>query len=245
MKFSPPLRTVLLAGFAAAFLGAGLPAQAAITIANTRVIYNAPDKEVTVRLSNAGTAPALVQSWLDKGDPSASPSNIELPFVITPPVARVDPGKGQTLRILHTGGALPQDRESVFYLNVLEIPPKAADADGANKLQLAFRSRIKFFFRPQGLAGTAQEAPAKLRWKRVQNGPQMLLEVTNPTAFHVSLALIEVTGGARFDDGVMVGPGQTLRVALNGAASGAPGGSVHYRAISDYGGAIEGTAALP
>ncbi|WP_448681695.1 fimbria/pilus periplasmic chaperone [Pseudomonas nicosulfuronedens] len=245
MKFCLTLRTALLAGLAAAFLGTGLPAQASITIANTRVIYNAPDKEVTVRLNNSGTTPALVQSWLDKGDPTASPSAIELPFVITPPVARVDPGKGQTLRILHTGGALPQDRESVFYLNVLEIPPKAADADGANKLQLAFRSRIKFFFRPQGLVGTALEAPAKLSWKRVQNGTQTLLEITNPTAYHVSLALIEVTSGARFDDGVMVGPGQTLRVALKGAASSAAGSTVHYRAISDYGGSIEGTAPLP
>lgn len=224
-----------------------LNAQASVVIAGTRVIYDAKEREVTVKLSNEGQLPALTQAWLDKGDPSASPASISVPFTVTPPVARIDPGKGQTLRIFHTGEAMPQDRESVYWLNVLEVPPIAKDEAGLNKLQLAFRTRIKLFYRPAGLAGSAQEAPAKIQWRLLRNGGQAALEARNPTAFFVSLASMEVAGAgssARFDQGGMVGPGETKEFPLTGEVPAGPL-TLHYQAINDFGGAITGGSPLP
>ncbi|PJI52023.1 molecular chaperone EcpD, partial [Methylobacterium radiotolerans] len=60
---------------------------------------------------------------------------------------------------MHTGEPMPQDKESVFWLNVLEIPPK--DKANQNLLQMAFRSRIKLFYRPAGLKGKAEDAPSQ------------------------------------------------------------------------------------
>jgi P pilus assembly chaperone PapD len=240
------MRTALAAGLLATSLFGALPTYASVVIAGTRVIYNGGEREVTVKLTNEGKSPALTQIWLDKGDPKAAPSTIDVPFVVTPPVTRIDPGKGQTLRILHAGAQLPQDKESVFWLNVLEIPPKpGADEADANRLQLAFRSRIKLFYRPQGLKGNAQEAPAQVRWKVVPAGKHPALEASNPTQYHVSFADIEVSGGgktAKFDDGGMVGPGETKQFPLTGEL--APSGElkVHYHAINDFGGPLEGDA---
>lgn len=240
------LPSLLGAGLLAAGLAAAGGAQASVVIAATRVIYNAADKEVTLKLSNAGTQPALTQVWLDKGDPKASPSSIEVPFVVTPPVSRIDPGKGQTLRILYSGEALPQDKESVFYLNVLEIPPKSAagEESSPNRLQLAFRSRIKFFFRPAGLQSTAQQAPAQVTWRLLGSNPAVL-EAHNPTQYHVSFTTLEVGNGARFDEGGMVAPGATARFTLRGTVGQVPGRKVHYKALNDYGGPIEGDTPLP
>lgn len=42
---------------------------ASVTIIGTRVIYPATEKEVTVRLDNHGNQPALVQAWIDNGNP--------------------------------------------------------------------------------------------------------------------------------------------------------------------------------
>lgn len=223
-----------------------LHAQASVVIAGTRVIYNAKEREVTVRLSNEGQLPALTQVWLDKGDASASPASISVPFTVTPPVARVDPGKGQTLRIFHTGEPLPQDRESVFWLNVLEVPPAAKDQPEANKLQLAFRTRIKLFYRPAGLPGSAQEAPARIEWRLVRKGAEASLEARNPTAYFVSLASLEVTGAgksAKFEQGGMVAPGETREFPLTGEV---PTASLrlHYQAINDFGGPITGDSPL-
>ncbi len=183
----------------------------------------------------------MTQAWIDKGDARASPTSIEVPFTVTPPVARIDPGKGQTLRILYTGEPLAQDRESVFWLNVLEIPPKptAEEAD-VNKLQLAFRSRIKLFFRPAGLKGNANDAPGSISWRLTQAGGKLALEASNPSEYHVSFARLELASGgktAKFEEGGMVGPGETRAFPLTGEVAQGSDAKVHYHAINDYGGA--------
>src|SRR5579871_899957 len=99
-------------------------AQAAITITGTRVIYPAQNREVNVRLNNVDSRPVLVQAWLDDGDAAAAPNEIKVPFTLLPSVFRVEPHRGQALRIMFAGGDMPTDRESVYWLNVLEIPPK-------------------------------------------------------------------------------------------------------------------------
>lgn len=240
------IRYALNLALLCAGLGMALVAQASVVIAGTRVIYNAREREVTVKLSNEGQLPALTQVWLDLGDPRASPATIPVPFMVTPPMARIDPGKGQTLRIFHTGEPLPQDRESVFWLNVLEVPPKPKDQGDSNQLQLAFRSRIKLFFRPAGLAGSAQDAPRQVEWRLRPEGGQVSLEARNPTPYFVSFSALELTGTgtpARFDEGGMIGPGETKVFPLTGAAPTGPL-KLRYHAINDFGGAIEGESPL-
>jgi P pilus assembly chaperone PapD len=212
------------------------------------VVYNAKDPEETIKLSNEGKSPALVQAWIDSGDAKIAPSAVDVPFVVTPPISRIDPAKGQTLRVVYTGEALPQDRESVFWLNVLEVPPKPGpnEAD-ANKLQLAFRSRIKLFFRPAGLKGLAEEAPALISWRLTQAGSQPAIEARNPTPFHVSFTAIEVSAAgktATFDDGGMVAPGETKIFPLNGQVTGTANAKVNYHALNDFGGPVNGGAML-
>jgi chaperone protein EcpD len=248
MMMMRTFKTSLTAAVLAMGLAGALQAQASVVIGGTRIIYNASDRETTIKLSNEGTAPALTQAWIDKGDPKATPASIDVPFSVTPPVARIDPGKAQTLRIIHTGEALPQDKESVFWLNVLEVPPKptAEEAD-ANKLQMAFRSRVKLFFRPAGLKGRADEAPAQVAWRLVQAGGRPALEGRNPTSFHVSFSAIEVAAAgktARSDDGGMIGPGETKAFPLSGDVPQGPDAKVRYQALNDYGGAVTSEAPL-
>lgn len=241
------LKILLTASVFALGLATTLQTQAAVVIAGTRVIYRGGDTEQTLKLTNEGTSPALTQIWLDRGDPAAAPSAVDVPFTITPPLARIDPGKGQTLRILHTGEALPQDRESVFWLNVLEVPPKAGGEADANHLQLAFRTRVKMFFRPAGLKGRAEDAPAQITWRLVQAGDHSALEARNPTPYHVSFSMLEVSAGGktvRSEDSGMVRPGETQTFPLSAAVSQGTASKVRYRAINDYGGAIDGDAVL-
>lgn len=225
----------------------GIDAQASVVVAGTRVVYNQTDSEVTVKLSNNGKLPGLVQIWLDKGDPSAKPDTIDLPFTITPPVTRINPNKSQTLRIIYTGEPLPSDKELCFYLNVLEIPPKpTGDEASANQLQLAFRTRIKFFFRPEGLKGQAVEAPAQIVWRLKQENGKTEIVAHNPTQYHVSVERLSVSNGAQHAEttfGGMVDPGGSKAFQLNGDVQPA-GAKLHYFAINDYGGLQDGDAAL-
>ncbi|MCV5920354.1 fimbria/pilus periplasmic chaperone, partial [Escherichia coli] len=73
------------------------------------------------------------------------------PFIITPPLFKLDPEKNNILRIVNITHGLPQDRESVYWVNVKAIPSKSDDSENKNVLQIAVRTRIKLFYRPAGL----------------------------------------------------------------------------------------------
>lgn len=212
-------------------------AQAGVVITGTRLVYPAGQKEITVKLNNNGARPALVQSWVDSGDVNSSPTQSTAPFVLSPPVSRIDPNKGQSLRLMFTGANLPSDKESVFWLNVLEIPPKADGPVDLNVLQMAFRSRIKIFYRPDGLPGNSSDAPQQLQWKVVTVNKGFALQAFNPTAFHVSeVELTLVVGNQRHEsENGMVGPGETKTFALPTLKSIPSVAEVQYNAINDYG----------
>ena len=89
-------------------------AGASVTVGGTRVVYPLENREVTVKLSNDRAEPSLVQVWMDKGNADAKPGEASAPFVLTPPIFRMDAKKSQTIRMMYTGDALPQDKESVF-----------------------------------------------------------------------------------------------------------------------------------
>ena len=136
----------------------GQPASAGVVLNGTRFIYPAKSKEITVRLTNEGAQSVLVQAWVDDGDAKQLPENTQAPFDLTPPVFRMDSKKSQVLRVRFSGADLPADRESLYWLNVLEVPPKPAVKDDDNYMQLAFRYRLKLIYRPKGLSGSADAA---------------------------------------------------------------------------------------
>ncbi|WP_230405246.1 molecular chaperone [Undibacterium rugosum] len=218
-------------------------AQAGVVVGATRVIFRESDQEATVRLSNEGEYPALVEAWMDNGDASVTPDKVTTPFTLTPPLFRMEPHRGQTLRMLYTREPLPQDRESVFWLNVLEIPPAPKQAEGEvkNMLQFAFRSRIKVFFRPKSLTSSVIKAPEQLRWNWVADGAGSvcMLEADNPTAFHITINALEIkTSSQRIQaDSGMVAPFSKMRFAMKGLTSCKPANAdISFSIINDYGG---------
>lgn len=207
---------------------------ASVVVNGTRVVYPGTEREVTVKLSNTGTLPVLVQSWVDNGDVSARPEKIAVPFILTPPVNRIEPDKSQTLRLSYTASPqLPEDRESVYWLNVLEIPP--AKQNVPNRLQMAFRTRIKLFYRPGAIADRAKasEAAETLKWSIVGDE----LEANNPSPYYISLVSINITQGSKKSDvaGEMVAPMNKLRFKLKGNASLTRGANLAYEYINDWG----------
>ncbi|WP_153061195.1 fimbria/pilus periplasmic chaperone, partial [Escherichia coli] len=131
---------------------------------------------------------------------------------------------------------------------VLEVPPKP-DADKvANQslLQLAFRTRIKLFYRPEGLNGLPSDAPAALKWSWATSAGKTALRVANPTPYHVSFSSGDlVANGKTYPlDVKMVAPLSEETFDIKGMSGKASSAKVHFFAINDFGGAIEGNASL-
>ncbi|MBU0526612.1 MAG: fimbria/pilus periplasmic chaperone [Gammaproteobacteria bacterium] len=211
-------------------------AQAAIVISGTRVIYPADQREVTIKLDNTGEAPLLIQSWIDDGNPQSTPETSKAPFIMTPPIARVDGHQGQTLRVRYTDQkALPQDKESVFWLNVLEIPPSSSDAQ--NKLKISFRSRVKLFYRPVGLNIEQDKAAMSMQWRLTKKADIWYLEAFNPSPYYLTISAAKVKNvGAELNlDNSMIPPGERKTLKLNGAFTPTREMQVVFSTVNDYG----------
>lgn len=85
-----------------------------------------------------------------------------MPFSLLPPVVKMSEHAGQALKIsaMNTH-SLPKDRESVFWLNVLDVPP-VPEGSGDSYLQVAIRNRIKLFYRPDQLSDLDSSVAEKI-----------------------------------------------------------------------------------
>ncbi|RFD29941.1 pilus assembly protein [Pseudomonas sp. GL93] len=228
--------------------------QASVIINSTRVVYPQNDKEVTVRLESKNQAPVLVQTWLDNGDEQSTPDVSGIPFVVTPPIFRMEPGKQQVVRVAYTGEPLPTAQESLFWFNLLEVPSQSPGAQQGNQLQLAFRSRIKLFYRPQNLAYGVEAAPGKLQWRRVSSAQGQGLEVFNPTPYHVTFEAVDVLDSgqrharkpASSGSENMVLPGGRIRFELPTLKSAANAAvTVEFQTLDDFGVKVAHSAKVP
>lgn len=221
-------------------LSSVLTANANIVIIGTRIIYPAEQKSVNIQLQNTSDKPSLVQAWVDEGDSNSNARQSRAPFLITPPTVRVEANAGQTLRLFYTQSkALPQDRESVFYLNVLDVPPrpKAEDVDGQNYLQFAIRSRLKLFYRPQGLKMTTSQAYDAVTWTKKEGNT---VEIGNNSPYYITYNIVQVKNQVSTNVD-MLEPFSTLSVEIPNAKV---GDTVKWQAITDFGGDANGESTI-
>lgn len=135
------------------------------------------------------------------------------PFVILPPLARLEAGGKYSFRVRQVGGALPKDRESACIVSVTAIPstnepvipmrrtpdgsaapaPEQAktSADKGAQLQIALRMNMRLFYRPEGIPERDYAVIAgQLKFRAA--GDALLVE--NPTPYFVQLSDVSLNG---------------------------------------------------
>jgi fimbrial chaperone protein len=166
----------------------GGTASATVTMVGTRVIYDASSQGQSLQFNNREGGANVVQLWVDTGDEHSTPETANAPFVVTPPIFRIEPGGAQTVRLLFTGKDLPQDRESVFYLNSLQIPGLKPDYSSQNQMLVIVRNRLKIFYRPPGIEGNPHQAAERLSLRLSGQGKDRHVAVSNTSGYFVSIA---------------------------------------------------------
>lgn len=232
MRFFGLILTIILG------LCVSMSAWSAVVITGTRVIYPADNKEVNIFLNNIAKEPALVQAWVDSDESTVS-TDKPIPFILTPPIFRMEGGKTQTLRLIYTKEPLPKDRESLFYFNLLDIPPKPKGEDAPeNYLQIAVSSRLKLFFRPKNLTPSVSEAPKKLELT-LQN---QKLTIHNPTPYYITINSVHLLTHQKdenpvvLDDVPMIKPFGQQIVDIQNNADNRSFTHTDIEVINDYGG---------
>lgn len=167
------------------FATASSAGQGGVSLIPTRVIFAAADKAKSLKIKNQDQRAYLIQTGSQISPDNPQPA----PFIVIPPIFRLEPASENNLRILLREGAkLPSDRESVFYLSALAVPAASAllppsDVEAA-QLSMGFRFYIKLIYRPVDLPLTPQEATCRLRLMQHGKGVQ----VENPTPYALTLA---------------------------------------------------------
>lgn len=195
---------------------------AGIIIGGTRVIYDSNKKETSISILNPKESGVfLVQSWIDSDE-----INKKAPFIVTPPLFRINSGNEHILRIVYIGDNLPKDRESVFWLNIKSIPAVDDTKLRNNQLQLVVKSRIKLFYRPDGLDGEPEGIWTQLRVSRSNNS----LHISNPTPYYITLLNLKVDG-KEIKEVDMIAPKSNVTFTI-------PSEAIHHvtwQAINDFG----------
>ncbi|KGT88759.1 fimbrial chaperone protein [Erwinia typographi] len=195
-----------------------------ISLAGTRIVYPAGQKQSTLSVRNTSDQVSfMVQSWVEQADGRKSQD-----FVVTPPLYVSGPGNENTLRIMYTGAPARTDRETLYYLNTKAIPSvDKKSIEGKNVLMLAAITRIKLFVRPAGLTPEVDKAPDALVFHRAGDR----LQIVNPTPYYLTVVQIKA-GDSKLAD-TMVPPKGSVSLPLKAGVK----GPVLYRTINDFGAA--------
>ncbi|OMQ23692.1 fimbrial biogenesis chaperone [Serratia oryzae] len=211
----------------------------------TRLIYPEGATSISVAVRNTlSQQPYLVQVAISgKQDMQTS-----TPFVVTPPLFRLEPNSVNQLRVAFTGTPLPGDRESVFYFHATAIPSSAkTDASQLSKdvqaqVRFGVGSIIKLFYRPASLSGSSAPAQKGLVFTREAAG----VKVSNPSPYFINLAGLTVGGQKLALDtpaALMLAPFGSHTWSVKSPL--AKGSQVQWRTINDTGGIDAFNAVLP
>lgn len=198
----------------------------AVSLDRTRAVFNGTEKNLIVNITNDSTKkPYLAQAWLE----DAHGKKLTDYLMVTPPMQRLEPSQKSVIRItsLPAVKSLPQDRESLFYFSVREVPPKS---DHPNVLQLALQTKIKLFYRPVAIvAERFSEHDDQLVLHKMSGG----YKIVNPSPYYMTVLGITGKPGqavAKDFKPIMIAPksSETVRSAVFSEP--------HVITINDFGG---------
>ncbi|WP_338511099.1 fimbria/pilus periplasmic chaperone [Pseudomonas trivialis] len=217
---------------ALALLALSNSAFAAVDLDRTRVIFDGGKEATSVNITNNNTQlPYLAQGWIE----DESGNKITSPLIVLPPVQRLEPGKQSQVKVqaLPAVKSLPQDRETVYYFNLREIPPRS---EKANTLQIALQTRIKLFYRPQAIMPSQQDLSNPWQQKLTLTREGEHYKVNNPTPYYVTLVDARSTKEGKTLPGfepLMVPPKGALTL---GPTAQSLGNAPYLAYVNDYGG---------
>ena len=234
---------LFIAGFSVSALAQSV--SGGFGIDKTRIIYNEGDNYATLTVHNSTTdLPFIVKSAVTEYRPVTEKSPPLAPFEVNPPVFRLDAAKKNIMRIKRTDANFPRDRESVYAFYAMAIPatekPEANGKQISGSIPIAVGNRLKLFWRPAGLKGTAGEAESALNFTSNNAGN---IDVYNPSAYYVSLKTLAFGNNnmqLKNTPLEMIAPFSHVTAAVKGAK----GESVTWGAINDLGGVDRFTATV-
>lgn len=160
-----------------------------------RVIYpETATKGVTIKADNKTDSPYLFQSFIRPVDTTTGDVDFNdkgvcgMPFIVTPPLTRIESKQTLDLRIRRTGLTLPSDRESVFYISMKAIPALDKSVKSGEVIMTVVTS-MKVFYRPVSIENkTVSDVAGELKF--AIDGD--ILVAKNPSPYWLTFSTLKV-----------------------------------------------------
>lgn len=164
-----------------------------ITFNFTRVILTDKDaKGVFFKATNNNSFPVLIQAWssnidTNTGAVSYIQKSNKTPFIVLPPLQRVDPGEDFTLQLRLNGEPVQALKESVYLLSFKAIP--VSGANPKNQFLVTVVTNLKVFIRNKLQDnGGVPSAIKKISASWVPEG----IVINNPTPYWLTMSSMKI-----------------------------------------------------
>ncbi|MFV8986177.1 fimbria/pilus periplasmic chaperone [Serratia fonticola] len=175
MKIKP-----LLTSFIAALaFSASVSSYAALSVDQSRYVFEGDKESISIVVGNSAQKTYGGQTWIE----NIRETDTRPTFVVTPPFFKVAGEGKQVLRVIKALEQMPEDKESIYWINLQEIPP--VNKEGG--LSIALRTKVKLLYRPASLIAGRKGAESGITLET--KGGQTMLVNTTPYIFAIAEVL--------------------------------------------------------
>ncbi|MBH3035783.1 molecular chaperone [Serratia marcescens] len=201
----------------------------------TRIIYPQQSKSVATSVRNNDSSAYLTQVSVSK-----TLSGGQAPFVVTPPLFRMEPRTHNQIKITKLSGTeLPSDRESLYWFTMQAIPSVKDISGSPTKVngaaQIALGTSIKLIYRPANLPVPPEKGFGMLSFSRAVDG----IKIRNASPYYVSFLSFKVGGKELITNTQTVKMVAPLSDVVMPARNLAFPSKVNWIAINDIGGEVK------
>lgn len=213
-------------------------ATASMLIWPTNLHLNGQEKSIALWVENQGTTTQILQARVYAWEHKRGDDNLvaQSNFMISPPMAKVAPGKKQLFRIVNRTG-VPANKLHSYRVIIDEVPQKvnanqSDDSAVVQGVKFQFRYSIPLFVYGKGLSNDARQKVeianilSKISWAVSTESGKNLVKVTNESDYYINLSKLSFSLDQKSDIGGYLLPGQTREWVIPGVVTGFLYGSI-------------------
>ncbi|WP_099075445.1 fimbrial biogenesis chaperone [Proteus alimentorum] len=159
-----------------------------IKINKDKFIFIESKNQEIIEIKNNTDNDYFIQSWISHYDEN---NRTELPFMITPPLFKIENNEHYSLKIFKIDEIEKKDRETLYRVNIKRIPLLSDSDEDKNLLHISMNSVYNLIYRPISIEKNAVDAYKKIEF--LKNKKHELI-INNPTPYFITLMKISFNG---------------------------------------------------
>lgn len=172
--------------------------QSSIEINKDKFIFIESINQEIIEINNKTNNDYFIQSWITHYDKENSN---EIPFMITPPLFKIEKDETFSLKIFKTDKIKEEDRETLYRVNIKRIPILLNADSSKNMLHISINSVYNLIYRPISIEKDAKDAYKKIEFLKNKKNEFI---INNPTPYFITLSSIS------YDDILIITESKTL-----------------------------------